>query len=255
MPSESTSVRSPTLFFVLACSLTWGLAAPAVWAFARRETPAPLAVGLLGLSAFGPWLAAWVLARGRFREVFTKLWASPRWVLLGLGVPLLLRTMALLIGGVWMAGERRFIYAPGTAEQLAALVVFSIGEEFGWRGFAYPLLEKKHGAVRASLVLGLGWALWHLAYSLEPGTGRFDVFGFSWMFATLPLYSLILGWLFERSGRSMAVAIAFHAAAHLQHLERAPRDPSLYLVHLVLLLAVAVFAGRQLSKRRCTAAT
>ena len=49
----------------------------------------------------------------------------------------------------------------------------------------------------------------------------------------LPLYALLIAWVFERANRSMAVAIAFHAGAHLDHIERAPRtDLRLHLLHL-----------------------
>ena len=36
------------------------------------------------------------------------------------------------------------------------------GEEIGWRGFAYPVLEREFGAVRAVLINGFIWALWHV---------------------------------------------------------------------------------------------
>ena len=64
----------------------------------------------------------------------------------------------------------------------------------------------------------------------------------------LPLYSLLIAWVFERSNRSMAVAIAFHAGAHLDHIERAPRsDLRLHALHLVVLAVIAVFAARSLA--------
>src|SRR3546814_20952371 len=38
----------------------------------------------------------------------------------------------------------------------------ALGEELGWRGFALPRLLELMDARRASLLLGLVWAVWHL---------------------------------------------------------------------------------------------
>ena len=63
-----------------------------------------------------------------------------------------------------------------------------------------------------------------IAYaSFTPEAATFDGFIFTLTMLELPLYSLLIAWVFERSGRSMAIAIAFHAGAHLDHIEHAPR--------------------------------
>ena len=47
----------------------------------------------------------------------------------------------------------------------------SLGEEFGWRGFALPLLLRNHNPLISSLFIGLGWALWHIPIDLVAGFG------------------------------------------------------------------------------------
>jgi membrane protease YdiL (CAAX protease family) len=44
-----------------------------------------------------------------------------------------------------------------------------LGEEFGWRGFALPRLLDLHSPLKASLILGLIHALWHLPLFFIPG--------------------------------------------------------------------------------------
>jgi membrane protease YdiL (CAAX protease family) len=108
----------------------------------------------------------------------------------------------------------------------------------------------RFGPVRGCLLLGAVWGLWHLAYSITPEAAGFDVFGFAMGMAELPLYALVMGWVFERANRSMAVAIAFHAGAHLDHIERAPRtDLPLHALHLIVLAATAAAAAWALSRR------
>jgi hypothetical protein len=86
-------------------------------------------------------------------------------------------------------------------------------------------------------------------YSVTPDSGRFDFFAFANILVQLPLYSLIIAWVLERANRSMAVAIAFHAGAHLDRL-----DPSastgllLHGMHLVVVAVLAVIAALSLAK-------
>ena len=45
-------------------------------------------------------------------------------------------------------------------------VMSSLLEEFGWRGFALPRLQKYFSPLIASLIVGLGWGLWHLRLNI-----------------------------------------------------------------------------------------
>ena len=61
---------------------------------------------------------------------------------------------------------------------------------------------------------------------------------------------MLLGWLFERANRSMAVAIAAHMGAHIDKFDRAPRhDLRLQIVHLFVVAGIAVVAGGSLARR------
>jgi hypothetical protein len=62
------------------------------------------------------------------------------------------------------------------------------------------------------------------------------------------LASFVIAWLFEASGRSMAVAIALHASAHLDNVFRAPSSElRLTLLRLLVLGVAACFAARALA--------
>ncbi len=240
------------VYFLLACAITWTMASPAALAWMHHQAPAPLAVAGAGLSAFGPLLAALVVAgrQRQLRQLFGRWRTRPAWVLLALLAAPLVHVIAtallLAIGG----HPDRWFHPPNTPEAVAALVVFPLGEEFGWRGFAHPRMVSRHGAVRGALMVGVGWGLWHLMYTITPAAGGFDPFELAMIVTELPLYALLIAWVFERANRSMAVAIAFHVGAHLDHIERAPRtDLRLHLLHLLVLAVAAGAAARSLSRR------
>lgn len=51
-----------------------------------------------------------------------------------------------------------------------AQLVGAAGEETGWRGLLQPLLERRTSRLRAALVTGAVWAVWHVqAFAAAPG--------------------------------------------------------------------------------------
>ncbi|MBU3187604.1 CPBP family intramembrane metalloprotease [Clostridium estertheticum] len=44
-----------------------------------------------------------------------------------------------------------------------------IGEESGWRGFFHPIMEKRYGIIKGSLLIGIIWAMWHFPLWLISG--------------------------------------------------------------------------------------
>jgi membrane protease YdiL (CAAX protease family) len=250
---EAPSTHGLFAFFAIACGLTWLLALPLSLAWARQTTPPPYALACSGLSAFGPLVAALVIAgrQKRLGEVFGRWRTNPAWVLLALFAPMAAHLIATALLVVIGGEPTRWFHPPTTPERIAALVVFSIGEEFGWRGFAHPRMVERWGPVKGSLALGAVWGSWHLAYSVTPDAGGFDAFTFAMLVAELPLYSLLIAWIFERANRSMAVAIAFHAGAHLDRIDNDPHtELRLHAMHLVVVAILAAVAARSLGDAR-----
>jgi membrane protease YdiL (CAAX protease family) len=243
------------LCFALACGITWALDFPLAFAWATGATPPSYAMPLVGLGALGPTLAAFLVAarRHELRGVFGMWRTDPIWIALAFLLPLAVQLPATLIEVALGGHPAHWFYPPVRPEHFAALVMFPLGEEFGWRGFAYPRLERLYGPVIGSLVLGSVWGLWHIGmmFSPEPMLHALPFYTLFIYVVELAFWSVVIAWMFERGNRSIAVAIAIHAGGHLDNVNRAPEtEVRLRVLRLVVLAIVAAFAARSLTAKK-----
>ncbi|GAA0534389.1 abortive infection protein [Saccharopolyspora subtropica] len=118
---------------------------------------------------------------------------------------------------------------------LAPLInsVVAFGEEWGWRGWLLPRLTGA-GTVRALLVSGLVWGVWHAPLTLlgynYPQLGPLAAVVFAG-FCTV--YGVVMGWLRLRSGSVWPPVLAhgaFNASAGLPMLVGSAAEPPNLLV-------------------------
>jgi len=86
----------------------------------------------------------------------------------------------------------------------AAMLLGSIGEEVGWRGYLQPVLNRKTSPFVSSIVVGGLWGIWHLNYAGD------IVFWLLFIVATMEL-SIMLTFLMGRANGNLWIAIIFHA--------------------------------------------
>lgn len=145
---------------------------------------------------------------GRFlkRLTFTRM-SVAWWALLLLGVP------ATFYAGATIAGTfpAPFPFSPwfSVIPALATGLVIGPVEEFGWRGLALPLLQRKFTPFVASLILGTVWAVWHLPAFFMSGTPQ-SGWSFGAFFVGVLAITLILTPMFNASRGSLLVAFLFH---------------------------------------------
>jgi membrane protease YdiL (CAAX protease family) len=82
-------------------------------------------------------------------------------------------------------------------------------EEFGWRGFALPLLQRVIAPFWASLILGCIWGLWHLPAFFLSGTQQ-SAWSFTPFFIGTVSISVLATALFNASGGSILLSAALH---------------------------------------------
>ena len=101
-----------------------------------------------------------------------------------------------------------------------ALVDGGLSEEPGWRGYAYPVLQDRWGALPAAVTVGLAWALWHMGplqwqILFAEGLPAFFAFlpGYALVYTlVVPPLAIVFAWLYECTHGSLLICIVTHAA-------------------------------------------
>ncbi len=145
---------------------------------------------------------------GLFRRLF--IWRAPVqwWLFLLLGIPAIVYAAAAIKGTI----ADPFPFSPwfmAFPALVQSLLLGPVGEEFGWRGLALPLLQRRFAPFWASLILGIVWAIWHAPAFLMSGTPQ-SAWSFGPFFVGLVAITVILTPLFNASRGSLTIAILYH---------------------------------------------
>lgn len=239
--------RSIAPFLLITFGLTWGLFAlfilmpkPIVAIFGEVSGRHPLFI----LAVWAPAIGAFIVVisssglRG-LRRYLSRLFlwrCSPIWYgFLLVGIPL------LFFGGSALKGNLFAEPFPfSTVQSLIVALLFTAItgpiEEFGWRGLALPLLQRKFPPIWAGLILGAIWGFWHLPAFLLSGTPQ-STWSFIPFFAGSIALSVIATALLNASNGSILLPALFHFQCNNPIWPDAqPYDISLFVAASVLVV-------------------
>jgi membrane protease YdiL (CAAX protease family) len=223
------SRRHPLMsYFALACGISWMLWAP-LWLPRLGIDRLPRVPFQHALGALGPIAAAFIVSAAGSgmagpADLLRRmgLWRGRLgWVAVALLAPFGLLALAAL-GTSIVSDTRLSLEGLGRSREFPQfspigfvsynLVTFGYGEEVGWRGFALPRLQARHSALVASLLLTVGWAIWHAPLFLyRPEYVSMGVSGVAGWLVSLMTGAILLTWLYNESKGSLLVVALFHA--------------------------------------------
>ena len=225
--------RDPWKFFLLTFAYSWVIWIPSVLDGIGIELPFSVAgystlVVIVG--AFAPMLAAITLVTRAAGWEGTRAFLGqaldfrfkPVYLVLAMALPLLIHAIAhylALAVGLDVAQTlfpNEIPVAPLVLAIPYFILMLVIGggqEEFGWRGYAQEPLQEKIGVIRASLVIGAIWGIWHLPLWFMAGDlhGSYSFLAFVTMTTSI---SIVYAWLYNSSGKKLIVVMFFHAMSN-----------------------------------------
>jgi uncharacterized protein len=214
-------MKAKTIFSFIAITfgLTWGLAAsimllsdylPAFLSELNMGNPLfIIAVYSPGIAGFYlVWRTYGVKGVGSFLKRIT-LWRASIWwwVLVIAAIPAIMYAGAAIKGPI----ENPFPFFPWYKVFPALGLALLLGpvEEFGWRGLALPLLQRKFTPFWAGLILGSIWMFWHLPAFVLGGSVQ-SGWSFAPFFAGGVASSLIFTAMFNDTRGSLLFAVLLH---------------------------------------------
>ncbi len=172
---------------------------------------------LFYLAVYAPAIAAFVIVlhktgvRGLLGFLSRLLiWRSSLswYAFLFLGIPLIFVTGSLIKENLF-ADPFPFSSISALMSAMFFAIIKGPVEEFGWRGMALPLLQRKFAPIWAGIILGVIWGIWHIPAFLLSGTQQSD-WSFAPFFIGCVALSVIVTPLFNRSNGSILLTAFFH---------------------------------------------
>jgi membrane protease YdiL (CAAX protease family) len=221
--------RFPVVFYyggAIVLSWTYWLT---LFALGLRAGPGTSVSHLPGL--LGPAIAAvsvTLICNGtsgllRFVRRFWQLPQNPALVAVAIALPPILTTIIVLVQGK-LGGPKpelsQFLLYPGVPASigplgmvLAVIILNGFGEEIGWRGFATDHLLVRLDPLRATAIVAVMWACWHVPLFLINVTMAALVGPalIGWVIG-LVLGAFAMADLYFRSGRSILAVALWHAS-------------------------------------------
>jgi len=217
---ESASGRMDPVgeYFVLVTALTVPF-----WIYGGRPLPLPVKLPASALALVVPLAAACILTyrragpaglRALFRRVldYSKIQNKAWYLPILLIYPLIAVLSYLVMRRAGLPLPEPQVPWLMTPLFLAGFFIAGIGEELGWMGYAFDPMQRRWGALGASLLLGLFWAVYHLIPDLQNGQPAGWIL---WHRLGTVAFRVLIAWVYTNTGRSVFTAVLFHAVNNL----------------------------------------
>lgn len=246
MKREQIPVKSLVPFLLITFGLAWGILALYIFLSGWMTDIFGQLTGnhpLFFLAVYAPAIAAFIIILYRtgisgLRQYLNRLllWRCSFYWYIFL---LVILPLVFYLGSAWKGNLFSDPFPFSSAGALLAALLLGIikgpVEEFGWRGFVLPLLQRRLAPVWAALIIGIIWGFWHFPAFLLSGTQQ-SAWSFSAFFGGTIAISLIMTPLYNASRGSILLA----AFMHFQLMNPIWPDAQPYDTYILVVIALGI---------------
>ncbi len=245
----------PKRFYIIVFALTWGF-----WALAlalKNNNAAMLGIMVIGLIMPAATAVVTVLtSKNKMlkedlkRKIVGFYRIKPKYILLGFllyGVAVAASIgISVLFGGSpdQFSFTEDFSFSIGGTSALLTMLLASVIEEVGWRGYGEDAVGQYHSWFVESLIFAGIWGCWHLPLFLIPGTYQYTlkelglIYVINFLLSTFPV-DFLQTWLYVKNRRSMLATIIFHLFLNIMQ-EKIAMTPETKIIETGVLTVIVV---------------
>ena len=118
----------------------------------------------------------------------------------------------------------------------------AIGEEVGWSGYIINPLQHRYGALKASIMIGIIWAIWHIVPYYQAHQTTEWIF---WQCIGTIFLRIIMVWIFNNAGKSVFAMVLFHTMVNISPYLIAHYgshyDPFIFCILVIIVVIIIIF--------------
>lgn len=257
-------VYKPKRFYAIVFALTWGF-----WIIAllfKNNTPLLFLFMLLGLIMPAATAVVTVLtSKNRMlisdlkRKIIGFYRIRPLYILLpvalfGVVVACSIGTSVLFGGSPeQFSFTDGFSFSIGGTSALLTILLASVIEELGWRGYGEDAVGYYHNWFKESVIFGCVWACWHIPLFWIPGTYHYGLKELGVVYVLNFLISAVAvdflqTWVYVKNNRSMLATIIFHLFLNImqEKIAMTPETKIIETFFVFLASAVVVITNKKM---------
>lgn len=159
-------------YCVIVLAFTWVISI-ALFTNPKLDTNSITVIIPIAFGMYFPAILAFIFKRIQYRNIkiksqFSMKTLNKKSLLFSIFYPIVFILLCFVIALIFNIGEMDYKKIPnlsGIFQIIVSIfinVIIVIGEEYGWRGYLLPELTKDHGKIKATVIVGIVWALFHV---------------------------------------------------------------------------------------------